>query len=134
MAPVSNSPRVFPISCREIHLACPPRHIIHLSPLPLLPSFAPPVANSFQSSFMPPGGEDLITRGEWIPPPSLASDPLSLHRSRHRHRLPLHFSPFLLLFFSSFSPFSKLAVSRKPAARSLGFRGPSSLPGSRRGF
>lgn len=93
--------------------------------LPLLPSFAPPIANSFQSSFMPPGGEDLITRGEWIPLPSLSarlSNPLSFPRSRHR--LPLHFSlfiPFLSSF--SFSSFSKVAVSRKPAARSLGFRG-----------
>lgn len=75
---------------------------------------------------MPPGGEDLITRGEWIPLPSLSarlSNPLSFPRSRHR--LPLHFSlfiPFLSSF--SFSSFSKVAVSRKPAARSLGFRGP----------
>lgn len=41
MAPVSNSPRVFPISCREIHLASSslplPRHIIHLSYLSFPP-------------------------------------------------------------------------------------------------
>lgn len=77
---------------------------------------------------MPPGGEDLITRGEWNLLPSLSVQLgflfLTRLSARAIQRLLLE---FLLLFFSFFSfPFSfffsKVAVSRKPG-RSLGFRG-----------
>lgn len=83
---------------------------------------------SFQSSFMPPGGEDLITRGEWILLPSLSVQLgflfLTRLSARAIQRLLLEFLPlfFSSLFFFFFFLFSKVAVSRKPG-RSLGFRG-----------
>ena len=70
---------------------------------------------SLQSSFMPPGGEDLITRGEWIPHASFSSQPEFLLLSHTRSArviqrvfcsnfsfsffLPLLFSFFLFSFF-----------------------------------
>lgn len=70
------------------------------------------IASSFQSSFMPPGGEDLITRGEWrslfFHPSPLQSTLLSIARATV-----LSFYPFPL-------PFSKVAVSRKPARSVFG--------------
>lgn len=85
---------------------------------------------SFQSSFMPPGGEDLITRGEWILLPSLSIQLGFLFLTRLSARAiqtpSARISPSFLFFSSSssssFSFFSKVAVSRKPG-RSLGFRG-----------
>lgn len=67
--------------------------------------------DSFQGSFMPPGGEDLITRGEWIP---LSSSPAEFlvrarslgHDARFFRKLPSHGTDAHRFSFGAW-PFSK---------------------------
>jgi len=103
---VFNSPQVFPISCRgsserprgllpyssspssslrHLLTPAPPPHPVYvslslssrLSVYPCRSVRLLSVASS-QSSFMPPGGEDLITHGEWIRPVRPSALPPSL--------------------------------------------------------
>lgn len=111
MAPVLNEPSSVSnilqgdSSCSPLPYSLYPRPtIIRVTP-------SSTIASSFQSSFMPPGGEDLITRGEWIPLlPSLASP---IHSPFHRSRHSFYPFPHPPNFFKS---------CRLTEGRSFGFR------------
>lgn len=132
--PVLNSPQVFPISCREIHLASPlslSSHLYHSASLSLV--FFSCSSSLVRGRLFPEFIHASWWRGPHYPRwmdsspiplgPTWISLSYSLVRSRHptpSARISPSFLFFSFIFF--FFLFSKVAVSRKPG-RSLGFRG-----------
>lgn len=134
MAPVFNSPQVFPISCSRVRFvlsffrSChfysllsislslssrsPSLSSIYLSVYPCRSRLLFAVASS-QSSFMPPGGEDLITYGEWtsVPfPPFRRFAPLLEILVAWRVLILL---PFLFFYFNHLLRFLKILFMRR---------------------
>lgn len=124
MAPVLNEPSSVSNILQGDSSCSPLPYFLYPRPTIIRVTPSSTIASSFQSSFMPPGGEDLITRGEWIPLlPSLASPIHSpFHRSRHSfypfpppppqlfQKLPSHGRP--LVRFSALSSLTRSSRHR----------------------